>query len=342
MFNLWSIPTLLIGLCFDHLDALYFYVYSVLPYLLYQTTKNMEFDIRKYLFAAEISVLIVIGFGWGIYLGLLPIDFLFEDVPEAEYELGYWGISYFESSRNHDYMYPLACAAISLFLLKNSKGSIFKLFQLVIFGICEASLLASLSRGAMISSVVYMCLFFLSLKTQGRIKFLGCVFIIFIISGSVFQSLYESTFKNILLSIFGITQHTNYGGNFSNDNRVMIYLDAINSAAINPFGYGIKNFSITSNVGGGSAENAYLTILVERGWIATYFFVKFLWKQWKDINEAPNSVNCLNFYLIPSIVIYFLFNYEFTSYMCVFIFYLMMIGGKRMNIQIDKVKTNIN
>lgn len=330
-FIIWSIPALLIGLYYDKSDALYFYVYSLLPYLLYQKTKNLEIDIRTCLYAAEISVLIVIALGWAIYFGVLPIDFLYKDVTEAEYGLGYWGISYLASSRNHDYMYPLACTAISLFLFKNGKSSISKILQLVIFGVCELTLLASLARGGMIASFVYICLMYISLKKQDRLKFFGCVLVVLIIFGSVFQSLFESTFENIFLSIFGITKQTSYGGNFSNDIRKVIYWDAISSAAVNPIGYGIQNFSITSKIGGGSAENAYLTLLVERGWLATYFFIKFLWKQWKDIKEVPNRKDCLNFYLVPSIAIYFLFNYEFTSYMCVFVFFLMMIGGKSLN-----------
>lgn len=330
-FIIWSIPALLIGLYYGKLDALYFYVYSVLPYLLYKTTPDIEIDIRTCLYAAEISVLIVVALGWAIYFGVLPIDFLYKDVTEAEYGLGYWGISYLASSRNHDYMYPLACTAISLFLFKNGKSSISNILQLVIFGVCELTLLASLARGGMIASFVYICLMYISLKKQDRLKFFGCVLVVLIFFGSVFQSLFESTFENIFLSIFGITKQTSYGGNFSNDIRKVIYWDAIFSAVVNPIGYGIQNFSITSKIGGGSAENAYLTVIVERGWFAAYFFIKFLWNQWKDIKEMPNRMDSLNFYLVPSIAIYFLFNYEFTSYMCVFIFYLMMKGGKSLN-----------
>lgn len=326
-FILWSIPALGIGLYYNQTDALYFYAYTVIPYILYQYTKNVNYNFNKCLLFAEISVLIVISLGWAIFWGLLPINFLFNEVTEAEYELGYWGISYLESSRNHDYMYPLLCAAISIYLFKNSTSIIKKGAQLIIFGICEITLLASLARGGMIASIIYFIMMVKGLSKKERTVFFSCLFVLTILFGGIVKDRMGSIFENIFLSIFGLTKTNQYGGGFSNDIRKKIYEDAIIAGLLNPIGYGIQNFGITSKYGGGSAENAYLTVLVERGWFACVFFVSFLWKKWQQAVHSELRQKSLNYYLLPAIATYFLFNYEFTSYMCVFIFYLILVSN---------------
>ena len=115
-------------------------------------------------------------------------------------------------------------------------------------------------------------------------------------------------------------------------------MDAIKATLVNPIGYGIENFSMTSRINGGSAENAYLTLMVERGWIATFFFISFLWKKWRRLSSAVDRELTINFYLIPAITVYFLFNYEFTSYMCVFIFFIILISDHKEQYMLSNVR----
>lgn len=327
LFLFWSFPAFIIGAYYSVFDALYFYVYTIMPLLLYKSTNILIFDFKKFLFAAEISLLIVVCLGWGIYFGLLPINFLFTNVTQAEIDLGYWGISYLESSRNHDYMYPLVGGSIAMYLYKNENIPYKRIFYLFCFAFMEITILASLSRGGMIVALLYFVLFFYGLDKRGRIVSSIIAISILLIFYDQFKELIDSFFSNIFLSIFGLSETTHYGGTFSNALRKMIYEDAINAAMVNPIGYGIQNFIMTSNIGGGSAENAYLTVVVERGWIATVFFVQFLIRIWKETRRTL-YVYSLNFYLLPAIAIYFLFNYEFTSYMCVFVFYLLLISNR--------------
>lgn len=337
-FILWSIPGLLIGLYFAKYDAIYFYVYSLLPILLYIKCVDVDFNLRAFLVLAEISLLIVIALGWGIHLGLLPIDFLFEDALESEVNLGYWGISYFESSRNHDYMYPMMCAAISLSSFKKESNILVRYTQLAVFFLCEFTLLASLARGGMLIVFIYLFFYVKGLSRNRRIRFLvvlGCLAAVF---WHDMTRLFGDVYSNIFLSIFGLSTENHYGSEFSNINRQMIYMDAIKATLVNPIGYGIENFSMTSRINGGSAENAYLTLMVERGWIATFFFITFLWKKWRRLSSAVDRELTINFYLIPAITVYFLFNYEFTSYMCVFIFFIILISDHKEQYMLSNVR----
>ena len=328
-FILWSIPGLLIGLYFARYDAIYFYVYSLLPLLLYIRCIDNDVDLRGFLVLAEISLLIVMVLGWGIHLRLLPIDFLFEDALESEVNLNYWGISYFESSRNHDYMYPMMCAAIALSSFKKESNILLRYTQLAVFFLCLLTLLASLARGGMLIVFIYLYFYVKGLSRPHRISFLCVILCLAVVFWRDMMRLFSDVYFNIFLSIFGLSTENHYGSEFSNIDRQIIYIDAIKATFQNPIGYGIENFSMTSRFNGGSAENAYLTLMVERGWIATFFFITFLWKKWRRLRGMVNRENTINFYLIPVIAVYFLFNYEFTSYMCVFIFFIILISDHK-------------
>lgn len=326
-FLLWSVPAFLIGFYYNPFDASYFYAYTVIPLLLYEKTLREEINLKKLLVWAEISLVIVVCLGWGIRLEFLSLDFLYDDVMQTEFDLGYWGISYFESSRNHDYMYPMVCAAISLYQIVNSDDWRIKLMQTLIFVLCEITLLASFARGAMLISFIYLLLLYLNLNRRGRITILTLMILTVGLFWGVLVRQTQDFYSNIFLSIFGLSEKTHYGGNFSNELRKVIYLDAISAAIKNPIGYGVQNFSVTSRINGGSAENAFLTVAVERGWFACYYFIMFLWSKWKSLRSGISNKS-ICFFLLPSLFLYFMFNYEFTSYMCVFVFYLILISDK--------------
>lgn len=330
-FLLWSFPALCIGVYFDNLDAIYFYLYTCISFLLVRYTSCIKYNFTKALYLLEISLLCAIGLGWLIYLSILPYDFLYAEVLESEFNLGYWGISYLTSSRNHDYMYPLTCASISLFLFKKTINKFTKYVQLLIFLICEVTLLASLSRGGMLISLLFMYFFIKGLsKREKQFSFIMIGAIIAFFFNEIVNQI-ETIFENIFLSIFGIAKEAHTGTEFSNNDRKDIYWNAINHIVINPFGYGIQNYRIITDYGGGSAENAYLTVLVERGWLAGVFFIKFLYYKWIAVWRSESREKSLNFYLLPTIIVYFLFNYEFTAFMCIIIFYLIMASDYYVN-----------
>lgn len=330
-FLLWSLLPLAIGLFYGHSDALYFYIYTLIPLLLHPVFESIDFNYKYCITLSQISLIIVIVLGWLIYYGIIPYIALFQDVSEAEFGIGYWGISYLKSSRNHDYMYPMVCAAMAIWQYKNAFNALFKNIQLVVFLLCQITLLASLSRGAMIIAAMYFYFFYKGQTDSEKKYFIAVLLMIFVFMFDKIMIIIQETFQDIFLSIFGLREETASGSRFSNEDRKDIYWSAIKNIVINPFGYGIQNYSITNDYGGGSAENAYLTIFVERGWFAGFYFIKFFYTKIKNILDYDISYYNMNYYLVPAIAIYFLFNYEFTSYMCGFVFLLVLINDNSSN-----------
>ena len=96
----------------------------------------------------------------------------------------------------------------------------------------------------------------------------------------------------------------------------------------NPFGYGISNYSYiydksyTGRISF-SGENAYLTFLVERGFLSFWFFLWFLiYLLKRNLRYATG----LNTFIIPAISVYYLFNYELNSVFPNFIFFLILVS----------------
>ena len=319
IFLIASVPPLLISIFNSKYDGIYFYVYTLLPLFLYRYFPSDKVVQMRLLLVAELSLFITICLGWAIYLRLLPMNFLFPDVTAAEMKIGYWGISYLGASRNHDYLYAFTCAIFSLYLIAVVKRPLMKAIQIILFMICEISLLASLSRGAMIIS---LWLFFMFIYTQSRSVKMGVAGLLCVLAAIYWKEIAElssEVFEDIFLSIFGLVDQNNNGSHFSNGARWRILQGAIEHMVINPIGYGIQNYGVISDIGGGSAENAYLTVMIERGWIAGISFICFLISALKQ-----SAARSLDFYLASTLVIYFLFNYEFTSFVCVFLFSLLL------------------
>jgi hypothetical protein len=76
----------------------------------------------------------------------------------------------------------------------------------------------------------------------------------------------------------------------------------------NPFGAGIDNFNL-KGFDTKSAENAYLTILLERGLFPFIFFMLFIY-----MCLASSLTHNNNSYIwVITLLLYFLFNYELNN-----------------------------
>lgn len=329
LFLLWSIPGLFMGLFAGQKDALYFYLYTAFPLCLYYGTKNKYFNLQKLLLAAQASLLLVIFLGWAIRLEFLPYNFLYSEVMQSEFKLGYWGISYLGSSRNHDYMYVFACASFSLYLYQRAHNKLSKAIEIIIFLLCQITLLASLSRGAMIICILNFIILYLSLDKGGKRAFWLFFILFLLIGGSYLYQHFGKIYSNIFKSIFGLETTSLWGGDYSNDQRKDIIKNALFHGISNPIGYGIQNYKSITGDDIASSENGYLTILIERGWLSFYYFATFLIRILYKIYKREITNKNLNFYLVPALAVYFLFNYEFTAYMCVFLFYLILISNRK-------------
>ncbi|MBO5631700.1 MAG: O-antigen ligase family protein [Aeriscardovia sp.] len=321
-FVIFSVPALFVGLFFLRFDALYFFIYSLLPLLLYYTLPLNKINLNKFLLCSQASLVMYLIIGWMIYSLILPYNFVASDAWESEFLLHYWGVGYKPSTRNHDYMYVFTCACFCLALLKTNINKIVKVIEIVLFFICLITLLATLSRGAMIISAWLLCIFYRDGSPIYKRYSLFFVLIVIIANIGVILSQYQETFKDIFLSIFGLAEENSDGASFSNESRKDIYWNAIVHIIVNPIGYGIQNYGLASD-GYGSAENAYLTLFVERGWLAGLFFAKWLITSFWKSNRYT-----VTYYLSSCFLIYFLFNYEFMSYSNVFIFFIILASHK--------------
>lgn len=327
LFLVTSLPALFLGISYGRSDAIYFYLYTVLPFFLLHETYFVRLDFRRCLILAEISLLIVIFIGWGIRLEYFPMTFLTSEVLESEFKLGYWGLQYTESTRNHDYMYVFTCASIALYLKNRCANYLFKAIQIVIFFLCEITLLSTLSRCAMLLSLLFLPVFYVTSDKRERTVFhIPIVILIIYLLPSIIEE-YDTTYRIIFNSIFDDSIQNEYGNSFSNQDRSKIYSHTIRNIFANPVGYGIQNFTATNTWRGGSAENAYLTVFAERGWLAGVFFILFIVYSFvKRSWRATFSSERLNTYLLPPLCFYFMFNYEFVSYSNVFLFYLILFS----------------
>lgn len=321
---IFSLPALLVGLYYEAELSLLVYCYSLFPFFLFIFTfdkMDMEFY-HKLLKVLCLSMILVTIVGWLLRLSILPIDTFF-DVEESEFLIGYWGIGYRDSTRNHDYLYPMVGLAISLYFFTLKKAKNFNLILILFFII---TLIASLSRAAIIISIISIFLLLRSTTKKIRLRVFLVFILIVILNLDFIVNEYENRFDLILNSIFTTS---NVSGQFSNEERLKIVKDALDASIVNPLGYGINNYSSIyplNYIGhiSNSGENAYLTILVERGWFAFILFLLIFVTILKRLFKI-RTVN-LNSFLIPFLTIYFLFNYELSNAFASFIFFIIFLS----------------
>ena len=299
------------------------YVYGVFPLVLAMVSFGL-IDRKKYTKMLKLVVLSMFGvtlIGWLIFLRLIPIDSFFE-ASGAELDLGYFGIRYMSSTRNSDYLYPLIGLAISLYFFLATKRKIY----ISLFIYFNLGLIISSSRGAIIISVLSLILIFRQNKTKITLLLPLIISVILIfLNREVIISALDNKYYAIINSMFSIRSSD---VKFSNDERIDIVYDSIVTAIQYPFGVGIDNYSsvYANRVGvriSNSAENAYLTYLVERGWLAFLFFSAFVASTLKKA-YSYSDLN-LNKFLALFIALYFVFNYELNNVFANFCIYLILL-----------------
>ena len=321
-----SLPCLLIVFIIDNSkisDALLIYSYALFPYLLFRISyRYLNLLIfKRMLVALSLSMILIVTIGWLLRLEIIQMNTIF-DVKEAEFLLGYWGISYKSSTRNHDYIYPLIGLCIHLYFYYTNY---FKKISLLLIFIFSITLIASFSRGAIIITCI---LSFLLLKKSSTKKIASISLLLFILISynySYILTIFDSNYQEIILSIFELQ---NSNSSFSNADRITVWGDAFKASIVNPFGYGISNYSyIYDKSYSGrisfSGENAYLTLLVERGFLS---FCIFLWFMIYLLKRNLRNATGLNIFIIPAISVYYLFNYELNSVFPNFIFFLILVS----------------
>ena len=222
----------------------------------------------------------------------------FPESKQAEVDIGYWGIRYMISSRNADYIYPIIGSILSFKLLQNNfYKNIFVLFFLL-------TAVLSQSRGAFIISVTHILIMIFSDNKFKDSKYLLIIFtlLVFFIPNLVDLNFLES----LIDSIFKIDKTSTFS-NYERANILSLTLDKFLS---HPFGLGIDCFYLDTT-GARSAENAFLTILVERGFLPGILFLLMLFKMLKDSFYSKSKALLL---FSSSIFVYLIFNYELNNF----------------------------
>lgn len=242
-----------------------------------------------------------------------------------EHLLGYWGIRYAPSTRNSDVLYPTIATILASGLLlgngsrwrKNAARAAF------VFGLLAVFL--SLSRGAWIAMGCGLLAIHGQqlLKPRRLVRFFAGTFILAAVVGGVF-ALLPSTNKNEISNLALIAERVaSFGGGdasvVSNADRKVILAKTLEGMVSYPLGIGVGNigwfFDTTTQIG--NAENAYVTLGAEGGWLAMGFFTLLIAVLWhaalKAAQPLPDYASRIPLGLITGLATYFLFNYEANS-----------------------------
>ena len=319
-FLISSLPCIAIGLILDisnTSNALLIYLYALFPYFLFRISYSYlnPSIFNKMLFTLSLSMIFIVTLGWLIRFEIIPLDSIF-DVKDAEFLLGYWGISYQKSTRNHDYIYPLVGLCIHLYFYSTNY---FKRISLVLIFIFSITLIASTSRGAIIITFILLLLLIKKSSLKKIVSFSLILSFLLYYNYNYIETIFNLKYQEIIFSIFELKN-----SNFSNADRIIVWSDALKASITNPFGYGISNYDYIydKNFMGRisySGENAYLTLLVERGLLSFIFFLWFIISLFKRNMLHQTGFNS---FIVPAISIYYLFNYELNSVFPNFIFFL--------------------
>jgi O-antigen ligase len=246
----------------------------------------------------------------------------------SEHALLYWGIKYLPSTRNSDVLYAIVSSLAASGLYAITRTRAIKGILMVVIIASFAAVILSLSRGAWIALATgYAALLWLTKQqhiiVRKRGQAIGVIVLVAIVVATWFNS--NETYPGYdvivdrLQSIADIRDPR-----ASNRERLDIAMDAIDGILRYPTGVGVGNAAYALGRpmdANASAENAWLTIGLEGGWLAmAAFSLLLLWllvsakPMHPPRNTAHNDVlSTTGTALSVAICTYLMFNYELNS-----------------------------
>ena len=328
-FILLSIPSYLLSVYFNStFISLPFFYFTICYAILVLNNNNLDRDFVVSLFKYVLfSAFLITIYGWLIRVGFVAVGSYDDVATQQEMMLGYWGIRYEPSTRNSDFLYPLLGSAIALSFYMKTK----KLGYLMLVVFFNFTMIMSLSRAALIIALLSFLVTFLSFSK--RSKLLSLIFPVALIAFNYeFLQPYYDVFSSNFASIFSFeSTETKY----SNSERIDITSLGLHAAMLNPIGYGLENYKIIYDIFGSamssksSGENAFLTVLVERGWGALVSIILLLVFAFKNAFEVYKKYGISDFNLIicPYLLIFMMFNYELNGIYLNYIFFLILLSN---------------
>ena len=299
LYVITSIPSLLLGLFEVGLSSFYVFVYSsvVIIVSLAMSFSKVRLKIILWLLFVVLTILTILG--WVFRIGILDPSIVFEAAESSELLVGYWGIRYSPSTRNADYFYPLFAVLLANILI--TKTTVRNFVTLIFLG----TVVLSLSRAGLISSILIGIVFW---KEQGVIRgFINIVLpLLFVVFLGIKAEIIGPETLDVIVDIFNSILEV--GSRFSNNDRKEILFYTLREIVLHPFGTGIDNFHLPG-LNTASAENAFFTVLLERGWVSGFLFMSVLLRM-ISIEKIWKSKVALTMMITA---IYLTFNYELNN-----------------------------
>jgi hypothetical protein len=243
----------------------------------------------------------------------------------AEHLLGYWGIRYTPSTRNSDVLYPLVAAILSAGLITNASSQRMRAILTLAASLSITAVVLTQSRSGwialLVAAVTMYWMAFRPLRSEnGGIVWVLLAIVVPLVIVVTLPEQYSDLLLSRVKTIFGVEQEV---GVASNVERMERYASVVTVIASNPLGIGVGNFScavgeIDREIK--HAENAYLTLTMEGGWVAGMSFVAILLylfqrlrKQEQNRRTSGGQVSGIPATLLVALAAYFLFNDEVNS-----------------------------
>ncbi len=241
---------------------------------------------------------------------------------------GYWGIKYLPSTRNSDVLYAIVSSLVATGLYAIARTSLIRVVLVFVAIASFAAVILSLSRGAWIAlSTGYIALLWFTRKqhvaVRRRLQTIGVIVLAGIVVATWLHS--TGTYTDYDVIVDRMRSITDTGDpRVSNRDRLDLAMDAVVGILRHPTGVGVGNiaYALGRPVHSiGSAENAWLTIGLEGGWLALAAFSLLFFWLFLSINPTvpgravpPNDLSsAIGMALVVAIFSYLMFNYELNS-----------------------------
>jgi hypothetical protein len=246
----------------------------------------------------------------------------------AEHALGYWGIKYLPSTRNSDVLYPVVSGLVATGLYTITRIRLIKVVLMFIIIASFAAVILSLSRSAWIAlSSGYIGLLWFTRHQDITVRRRGKAIGVIVLAGIVVATWLHSNgsytqYEVIVDRMQSIVDDNDPSA--SNRNRMDLARDAVAGILRYPAGVGVGNSSFALGRpihSDAHAENAWLGIGLEGGWLAIIAFSLVLLWLVLPINPIPAGpptgydgvFSAIGMALVVAICGYLMFNYELNS-----------------------------
>lgn len=245
----------------------------------------------------------------------------------AEHMLGYWGIRYLPSTRNSDVLYAIVSSLVATGLYGIARIRLIRLLLIFVAIASFVAVILSLSRAAWLALLTgYLALLWFTRQhafVRRRQQSVG----VMVLAGMVLAAWFNAngSYDNYQLIVDRMQTIIDSGDpDVSNRDRLDLAKDAVVGILHYPAGVGVGNVAYALGRPAhsvGNAENAWLTIGLEGGWLAIIAFSLVLLWLIRSMTRKPSGRDAgydgifaaIGMALIIASCSYLMFNHELNS-----------------------------